>query len=64
MGPDFGTSEYKDQVERIVKGLTDVEMAPDELPQFLMMWILDPNYSRAAICEAEKILRRNKFGAT
>lgn len=56
MGPEYGTPEYKQQVEMIVAQLKDVEMRPDELPQFLSLYIFDTSIARAAICEAEKKL--------
>lgn len=58
MGPEYGTEKYKSQVDTIVCGLGSVPMYKDELSSFLMMYILDESFSRAAICEAEKIIRR------
>ena len=58
MGPAFGTDEYKQQVEQIVQALSSVPMEPGELSGFLMLYILDESFSRAAICEAEKLIKR------
>lgn len=58
MGPEPGTPKYKEQVEAITSALRDVPMEQDELSSFLMMWITDRAFSRAAICEAEKLVRR------
>jgi len=57
MGPRVGTSEYKEQVVTIVTALGQVPMEPQELPMFLMMYITDRTYSRAAICQAEKEIK-------
>jgi hypothetical protein len=57
MGPKPGTPEYKQQVETIVTALGSTPMKSSELPQFLMLYILDPSFSRGAISEAEKKLR-------
>lgn len=56
MGPTWGTPECKEQVETITTALQSVPL--NLLPTALMMYILDTSYSRPAICEAEKILRK------
>lgn len=67
MGPDYGTSAYKNQVETIKMRLRDVDSLVKkqcEIPltgsaekcivvgKVAMMFIQDPEYSRAAICQA------------
>lgn len=47
-------------VETITTQLRGVPMEPKELPQFLMMYISDPDYDRAGICEAEKAIQRER----
>lgn len=45
-------------VETITAQLDGVEMEKSELPTFLMMYIMDRDYDRAGICEAEKKIRQ------
>jgi hypothetical protein len=52
--------DRKRQAETIAKALRDVPMEKDELPSFLMMWVEDMTYDRAAICEAEKLIRKER----
>lgn len=47
-------------VETITAQLDGVPMEPSELPQFLMMYVTDPDYDRAGICEAEKVIKRQR----
>ena len=47
-------------VETITAQLDGVPMEAAELPQFLMMYIMDRDYDRAGICEAEKKIRRER----
>ena len=47
-------------VETITAQLRDVPMEWNELPQFLMMYVMDPDYDRAGICEAEKAIQRER----
>lgn len=47
-------------VETITAQLDGVPMEPGELPQFLMMYVADPDYDRAGICEAEKTIKRQR----
>jgi len=56
MGPEYGTEAYKNQVDTIKKQLTALVKEDKILSinQLIMMFILDTNYSRAAICQAEK----------
>ena len=58
MGPAYGTEKYKQQVVTITTALRDVPLVL--LPQALMLYITDTSYSRAAICEAEKILKNKQ----
>jgi hypothetical protein len=56
MGPEHGTQAYRDQVETIS---TALKYVPHEmLGDALMLYVLDTSFSRAAICEAEKVLRK------
>lgn len=47
-------------VETITTQLRGVPMAPKELPQFLMMYVTDPDYDRGGICEAEKAIQSER----
>ena len=59
MGPEYGTQEYKNQVETIKKFLQETkDIKESEIQQILMMFILDTSYSRAAICQAEKEFKK------
>lgn len=59
MGPAFGTEAYNGQVETIVTAIGEVaDLTAEEFPKFLMMYITDTSFSRAAICEAENRLRK------
>lgn len=60
MGPDYGSEEYKEQVEQIVLALGNQGFTEEKLDGFLMMFILNHSYSRAAICEARKKILRGK----
>lgn len=60
MRPEYGTDGYKEQINTITTALRDVPMEESELPSFLMLYIMDRSFSRAAICEAEKNIRRAK----
>lgn len=58
--PKWGTERYKRQVETICKQFLTSALEEAHLAQFLMMFILDMSYNRAAICEAEKKIRKEK----
>ncbi len=47
-------------VETITTQLRGVPMEARELPQFLMMYIMDRDYDRAGICEAERVIQRER----
>jgi hypothetical protein len=49
---------YQQQVETIRKQAQAAGITAAELPRFLLLFIMDLSYDRAAICEAEKELRR------
>lgn len=51
--PEYGTEEYKKQVDEIYSILLNADITENELSGALVLWILDLRYSRAAICEAE-----------
>lgn len=59
--PEYGSQEYKNQVETIFKIISTTDCIIDELPRFLLPFIMDMEYHRAAICEAEKRLKREHF---
>ncbi len=48
---------YAEQVETIFTVISTTDCILGELPAFLVPYILDQSYSRAAICEAEKRLK-------
>lgn len=63
--PEYGTEEYKNQVETIKMRLDDVKdlIEKDQklIGQVLMMFIFDMEYHRAAICQAEKEWKRDNL---
>lgn len=59
MGPSKGTSEYDDQVDAICTLFNNRQLSSKSLNHFLMSFILDTSYSRAAICEAEHKIRNS-----
>ena len=59
MGPEYGTEKYYDQVDRVKKFLSSVE--EENIESALMLFILDPKFSRSAICQAEKEVRKERF---
>lgn len=58
MGPEYGTPKYKEQVERITVAIGQPHLNMKEVDQLLMMYILDTDYSRAAISEARKKIEK------
>lgn len=58
IGPEYGTPEYQNQIKIIKMRLSDVKdmIFADKgaINHVLLMFILDHEYSRAAICQAEK----------
>ena len=61
--PEPGTKEYQDQVNRIVTvgKNSDIDFSNKrESSNFLMMFVMDMSFHRAAICEALKILEQNE----
>lgn len=60
MGPDAGTPDYKRQVEMITNQLRGVPMLESELDQFLCIYVMDRTIARAAICEAEKLIQKER----
>ena len=61
MGPKQGTDEYKNQVETIKGFVSRVwSLGKDAVNSALLIFVLDTSYSRAAICQAESEVRREK----
>lgn len=59
--PEPGTPAYEAQVNEIVD-FVSVQGRPEvDLPDMLLLWILDMSYHRGAICEASKRLRRDLY---
>ncbi len=58
MGPEHGTPKYKKQVKEIVGHWNRCDFEEDEITSFLMMFIMDKSYARAAICEAENKIKK------
>jgi len=59
MGPIRGSKEYAEQVETIVTGIGEIQdLTNSELEALLFVYVQDESYSRGAIVEAEKELRR------
>lgn len=55
MGPEWGTPEYQDQVDQIVKFLGDRDdLTEEEVDLGLMMYVMDTSFARGAICQARK----------
>ena len=57
LGPDFGTNEYKRQVETIRTVIGEGARNIKEANQMAMAYILDSSYSRAAISQALKHIK-------
>lgn len=58
--PEWGTERYKRQVDTIYTQFTTSSLEQEHLSSFLMMFIMDKSYNRAAICEAEKKILKEK----
>lgn len=58
--PKWGTDEYLSQVDTIYTQFMTSPLEEEHLAQFLVMFIQDTSYNRAAICEAENKIRKER----
>ena len=59
--PEYGSDDYKNQVLTMYKVISTSDCTRDEVDKFLMPYIMDMSYHRAAIAEARKRLLREHF---
>ena len=62
MQSEYGTEQYKKQVDAIYTAISTSDFEAEELDQALMLYIMDMSYHRAAISEARKRLMKEHFG--